>query len=102
VPYTEQTPEGGAMSEDTKQFLIKLLGGGLIVGSIVVGVIRLSSPSNTPVTDDIEACVELRMDAIWEEYRRDPSPMSTFWEQPEDYRSQVTYDCLRTVQGADR
>ena len=71
------------MSEDTKQFLIKLLGGGLIVGSIVVGVIRLSSPSNTPVTDDIEACVELRMDAIWEEYRRDPSPMSTFWEHPE-------------------
>ena len=90
------------MSEDTKQFLIKLLGGGLIVGSIVVGVIRLSSPSNTPVTDDIEACVELRMDAIREEYRRDPSPMSTFWEQPEDYRSQVTYDCLRTVQGSDR
>ena len=75
------------MSEDTKQFLIKLLGGGLIVGSIAVGVIRLSSPSNTPVTDDIEACVELVLDSYSEEERV-------------EYRSRVVARCRYTVETA--
>jgi hypothetical protein len=79
------------MSEDTKQFLIKLLGGGLIVGSIVVGVIRLSSPSNTPVTDDIEACVELVLDD--DNYSE---------EERVEYRSNVVASCRVAVQRAGR
>ena len=89
------------MSEDTKQFLIKLLGGGLIVGSIAVGVIRLTSPSTTPITDDIVACTELHMDALRKEARIDPSN----WSQtvtPEHFRVEEMRRCRLAVEGAYR
>jgi len=88
------------MSEDTKQFLIKLLGGGLIVGSIAVGVIRLTSPSTTPITDDIVACTELHMDALRKEARIDPSNWTTV--TPENFRAQEMRRCRLAVEGAYR